>query len=76
MTRADKAKGNLVEIRRLISLANNNTAKANDEIDDARNLVGDAENIAKSGSETSSKTNDVSADVGDHVCRKCKAHFL
>ena len=58
--KADKAKENLPEIRRLIDLANDNTEKANNEIGNAQNDVKDATDIANRGKQTSLKTEAVS----------------
>ena len=58
--KAEKAKENLPEIRRLIASANNNTDLANDEIGDAKNDVKDAKDIANRGTQTSSATEGVS----------------
>ena len=58
--KAEKAKENLPEIRRLIASANNNTDQANDEIGDARNVVKDANDIADRGTQTSLATEAVS----------------
>lgn len=59
--KAEIAKEDLPEVRRLIDSANNNTDEANKEIGDAKIDVKDASNIGESGTSTSLKTEEVSS---------------
>lgn len=57
--RAEKAKDDLPEIRRLIDSANNNTGQATNEIGDAKNDVKEANVVADRGTQTSLATDQV-----------------